>query len=101
MTSPWSKPKPELSGRLPHAPTCPKCGKELDGYTALDPGTAPKPGDVSLCFYCGALLKFTETLQFREPDEIDGVLLRADPTINRMLRAFEFIRAGRAQKEEK
>jgi len=41
---------------------CPKCGKMMDAATAL--GTVdgrapePRPGDVSLCAYCGEILCF-------------------------------------------
>jgi hypothetical protein len=40
---------------------CPSCKKQLDASTAVqgNNGEAPIAGDLSVCFSCGAFLKFT------------------------------------------
>lgn len=48
--------------RLP-ARACPRCAQVLD---ALDGhSAAPRPGDVTLCAYCGAVLVFAEGMALR------------------------------------
>jgi hypothetical protein len=43
---------------------CSKCGAVLDAATGvLDKYFKPKPGDVSVCFSCGALARFGPTLE--------------------------------------
>lgn len=40
---------------------CPKCGIHLDGATESNgQETNPKPGDISVCVYCGTFLIFDE-----------------------------------------
>jgi len=42
---------------------CPTCGAKLDAAThagTLDPELRPKPGDLTLCAYCDALLQFDD-----------------------------------------
>lgn len=39
---------------------CPECKEKLDQANSLGNRAAPKPGDVSLCICCGALLRFPE-----------------------------------------
>ena len=44
-----------------HKPTpCPCCGRVLEDSTAVyaDRKTRPCAGDLSVCFYCGAILEF-------------------------------------------
>lgn len=45
--------------RVP-ARLCPVCFGQLDGASSIDKDdlTAPKPGDVSFCIYCAAMLRF-------------------------------------------
>jgi hypothetical protein len=49
--------------RLP--PTrCPHCGYTLDAASVLDgPAPKPTPGDLSVCFGCGAALQFDKRLR--------------------------------------
>jgi hypothetical protein len=42
---------------MPEA-TCPGCGGKIDGATSLRGKRAPKAGDLTVCFYCAALLQF-------------------------------------------
>lgn len=48
---------------------CPKCKAVLDGSTSSADNTierGPEPEDVTVCFYCGALLVFTKEMTLRE-----------------------------------
>lgn len=38
---------------------CPSCKKEMDAISSRD-GRKPEPGDLSICLYCGAFLRFLE-----------------------------------------
>jgi hypothetical protein len=41
---------------------CPECETLLDSATSVAGDDAtPKPGDITLCIYCGMLLEFTES----------------------------------------
>jgi len=44
---------------------CPVCGKQLDRARAIST-RGPKPGDLSLCIYCTAVLRFNNDLTLRE-----------------------------------
>lgn len=49
---------------------CPGCGNKLDAASeGRGEDVKPKPGDFSLCFYCGHYSVFSETLQLRDPTE--------------------------------
>ncbi len=39
---------------------CPHCGHDLDAHSGKN--GAPDPGDISICFYCGELIVFSEYL---------------------------------------
>jgi hypothetical protein len=51
---------------------CLGCGKSLDGATdtSLLDG-APKPGDLTICVYCGHLMAFTKTMRLRQLTKIE------------------------------
>lgn len=46
--------------RRRHRPQhCPICRAHFDATSSpYNPGAEPKPGDFSVCFYCGAVLRF-------------------------------------------
>lgn len=44
---------------------CPNCDKHLDRSTGAGHGQAPKPGDLSICYYCAVLSVFTDELGLR------------------------------------
>jgi hypothetical protein len=61
--------------RMPASP-CPNCGTSLDACTgasiASTPGVmpnrpVPKPGSVTICVECGALLTFDSQMRLRNP----------------------------------
>ncbi len=41
---------------------CPNCGHMIDACTGLQGKESPDPGDVTICMYCGALLRYGEGL---------------------------------------
>jgi hypothetical protein len=53
------------SRKLPPCP-CPSCGKALDATSEAGGNGAPKPGDITLCIYCGHLMAFANDLTLRE-----------------------------------
>jgi hypothetical protein len=54
------------------ASECPACRANLDAATKFaGPAGGPKPGDLSCCYYCGALLEFGDDLQLKFiPDDV-------------------------------
>lgn len=71
------KPEP----RLPEQ-TCPSCGKRLDAATALERGGV-RPGDVSICIYCGHLSILGEDNRLRPPTDAEMIEIAGDPRILR------------------
>jgi hypothetical protein len=45
-------------GSVPGRPTCPGCGRVLDGFTCVNGSRAMQPGDYSVCGYCCAPLEW-------------------------------------------
>ena len=78
---------------------CPKCGKVIDQAADVDnENCAPKEGDISLCFYCGEILKFAKNpfgkgLAYTLPDkhELDD-MLKDNPQIIQLQRKIRSIR---------
>lgn len=64
---------------------CPYCGRLINAATGVDVGTTPSPGAVSICFYCGEILVFTDTLSYRKPtpEELIDITTEA-PILNRL-----------------
>jgi hypothetical protein len=63
---------------LANQPHCPSCGKTLDGATSCsqpDKAIKPDPGDVTICFYCHAYLRFGTELDLRllDADEFNAL----------------------------
>lgn len=50
---------------LPEDGRCPRCQEILDACTGVGHDATPKPGDLSVCSPCGAVLEFTGDLSFR------------------------------------
>jgi hypothetical protein len=56
---------------FPTPPTwCPNCLHPLDRAGSLRLGTAPRPGDYSVCINCAIILTFGPQLQALVPDPI-------------------------------
>lgn len=43
--------------------SCPSCGKSNNSTTGINSQEQPKPGDVSICFYCAFVSVFDENLK--------------------------------------
>lgn len=49
---------------------CPKCDAPLDGCQGLDEAHTPRPGDYTICIYCGEVWRFGEGLALCVPKHI-------------------------------
>ena len=50
---------------------CPSCKANLDAATKFaGPAGGPKPGDLSVCFYCGSMLEFDASLRLKFIDTV-------------------------------
>lgn len=65
---------------------CPSCDRPQDAMTGAN-GTAPKPGDVGICWACGAVGVWTGTA-LRPPTEAEAEEFDADPQIARVRAAI-------------
>lgn len=45
---------------------CPKCKTVLNACTGVTVDEKPSPGDITICYYCGAILKFSDDMTFIE-----------------------------------
>jgi hypothetical protein len=106
---PWGNPERlkriRTRGRFTHrpGPTCSQCGKVLDAWTALEPGSSPKPStpnerQISICIKCGTLHEFVgdpKRLQLQRLEGEELVLALANPTIKKARREVLIARALR------
>lgn len=75
--------------------TCPNCGAEITHSIAMRGNTPPpKPGDVTACGACSALLIFTEDQRVRFPEDGElAIKLKGDPIMrDALLEAQRFVR---------
>lgn len=63
--------------RVPEAGECPGCLRKLTAVSS-ETGEKPRPGDMSLCVYCGTVCYFEQGLTLREVTEDDLASLRPD-----------------------
>lgn len=59
---------------------CPSCGATLDGWSSAH-GWTPRPGDLSFCAYCRALLVFGPGLRPRLATDAERAAVLADPGV--------------------
>lgn len=72
--------------RLP-AGRCTACGAAADAATEAAPGgQRPKPGDVTVCLYCGHIMIFADDLSLRDPNDSEAHEIAGD---QRIIRAVE------------
>lgn len=91
--------KPEIECRLDAdgniLPTskCPECHYEMDAGTVCDEkaekNTRPKPGDVSVCIKCGAIMEYSGDMMLKA---LDLDLLDDDDTKFQLRRLQQHIR---------
>lgn len=60
---------------------CPSCGKQLDAYTAIKEGKKARPGDITLCWYCGHIMAFADDLTVRNLTDDEVVAVAGDRRI--------------------
>jgi hypothetical protein len=82
------------SSKLPEAHTLPCCGKQVDSVTSIGEGKrfTPKPGDFTICVYCGAWLRFTADMKERIFEAEDILDLEAEQ-ISMMRKASGLVRS--------
>lgn len=86
-----------MSIQLQHENFCPKCGKTLDGVSAVSEEETPEPvsGDVSVCLYCFTMLQFDDDIksQILTPEEFidldDETRLELTRALKQLLEAHE------------
>ena len=69
---------------------CPKCAHKLDAATAIGPkARRPRPGNLSVCISCAALLRFDERLALVEltQQELEALPIDAAWELMRIRRA--------------
>jgi hypothetical protein len=77
---------------------CPKCGKQIDGATGLSDEKyseppQPKPGDLSVCMYCGALLRYDEKLRSMLVPRAERRKMEKDPRFKKLVEICERVAA--------
>jgi hypothetical protein len=57
------------------ASCCPACGRKIDAATGILNGASPAPGDLSVCWSCGEIMRFCQdlTLEAAGPDEVQAL----------------------------
>ena len=72
---------------------CPHCRRRLDAATGFDEH-APRPGDLSICLYCSAVLQFTPTGFVLFPEhEIKALPASTRAVLAKARRGTAFVRA--------
>jgi hypothetical protein len=85
-------PKPAKRKNKAPLPTscCPSCGKTLNAATHINFTTPePKPGDLSVCFYCGDLACYNDILVL-EPASPEMLVL-VPPELIAKITALRFL----------
>lgn len=75
------------SVQLKGKPQCLNCGELLDGATGVDTGNRPRPGSITVCFYCGHVAVIADDLSFREPNDEEMREIAGNETILAIQRA--------------
>jgi hypothetical protein len=74
---------------------CPKCGYKFEAATSLGHNNCPKPGDVTFCIECNAILLFAERLTLRTPSELELCEIKASGHWEKFERARRAMRTIR------
>jgi hypothetical protein len=68
---------------------CPRCDAPLTGASDMEGSARPRPGDVSVCLYCAALLKYTAQRTLRALTAAEVRALAVDePDVLAQLRRY-------------
>jgi hypothetical protein len=68
---------------------CLDCDTKLDACTAVEAGTGPGEGDLSVCSKCGALAFFTADLTLRRPTPKEAFELESNFKVQKIVRAVK------------
>ncbi len=77
---------------------CPSCGEELEASTYIrNAKIEPTPGDISICFTCGAVNQFTEDLKLKacDIDKLPGMPAMQKAEIRRVCAQVKAMRLAR------
>lgn len=72
---------------------CAHCGHKLDGASARTANYVPKENDVTMCFYCGGVMRFTADGSVRVLTAEEKPLVMANIGVRRALAALLLTRA--------
>lgn len=75
-----------IQGELDTQAKCPACQKKADGFTSVGHDCKPKHGDLSVCYYCGEMLRYQEDLSLKKLTNKEFSLL--DVTLRDMLNSI-------------
>ena len=77
-----------MKGPAPKTEPCPACGALLNEATGVTTDDRPKPGDVTICFYCAAALRFAPDMSLRVAslDECDERVVRIQAGVRAHIR---------------
>jgi hypothetical protein len=76
---------------------CPNCGKRIDAATPVKEIEPPRPGDYSICFYCGEWLIFTETgVRVASEDDIREMSPQNFSLLERLRKALKRFKVSRS-----
>lgn len=79
---------------------CLSCGEQSDCVRAIGHNTAPRPGDFTICRYCGHLMAFAPDLKRRELTDEETVRIAGDPELIRMQKILKTAKDLQAQDED-
>lgn len=80
---------------------CPHCGYAVCCITSVHGNQKPTPGDISLCFYCGAVNVFAADLSIRSASPLElSEFMSDEETCGQIQRAQALIRKRGALPEK-
>lgn len=84
MSGHWTPPSP-----------CPNCGRVMDRALECQKGRGPKPGDITICFYCQHLMAYGDNLTLRDLNDAEIIEAAGHQSV---LRTMWLISAFKAEK---
>ncbi|UPK03157.1 hypothetical protein [Bradyrhizobium sp. 170] len=84
-----SRRKGHFLGRGVEVPmsSCLGCGRQVNGASGVDFRGLPRPGNITVCLYCGHIMAFTEDLRLRELTDEEMIDVAGDPRLIAVQRA--------------
>ena len=69
---------------------CLSCKQLVDGATCVEGDLRPKPGDITVCIFCGHIMAYDVDDTLRELTPEEQISVAGDPRILRIQKAREF-----------